>query len=427
MRNRHAQHGYVILACLFVIAFLLNFILFGLVRSTQDLGAARLMAASTQAFHLADGGLDDQIARLQAMSSSAVNQMLRNLPAQLPCSVADCELLITDDQEADRNPARDTNGLIVVSATGTAGGTTRRVRAIVQVDATAPETYPYSVAGSTIDMDGNATFGDPLDAADTTLLAQGPPQAGGSFLTSGTNHVYAGLIAFHNPNDYQPSTLCTNCADVNTFHGPPAFDWHADAPAPLALDLDRYYDEARYQQHVLTAHTRFRNQTITGVWYAECGVNINIEGSVTLNGTLVHEGCRGQINLQEQASLTVDSTAGVRPFSPGMGIIGAPDLLTGRNTTVRVKGLVMMTGGGTSKIPSKDGLVLGSMLAVQDVWEQYPEIASGPGPGSYSSIVFPLDTLTIEEATWVFRHLVEPDQGGNLPRVRATLRAWFDD
>jgi hypothetical protein len=427
MTPRQRSNGYVLLAVLFIVTLLVNFILFGLVRSSQDLAGARLTTAMAQAFHLAEGGLDDQLARLEAMPSSAVNQLLRNLPAQLACSVPDCQLLITDDEETDRNPTRDTNGLVVISATGTTGGIARRVRAIVAVDASAPETFPYGVAGSTIDMDGNATFGDSNDPTTTTIFVQGPPQAGGSFLTSGTNNVYAGLVAFHNPYDYQPSTLCTNCSDPNTFHGPPAFDWHADAPDPLTLDLRRYYDEARYQQHVITTNTRFRNQTINGVWYVECGVTIDIEGSVTLNGTLVHEGCRGQINLKEQASLTVDSTAGTRPFAPGMAIIGAPDLLTGRNTTVRVRGLVMMTGGGTSKIPSKDGLVLGSMLAVQDVWEQYPQMALNPGPGSYPSIVFPLDTLTIEEAVWVFRPLVEVDQGGHLPRVTTTLRAWFDD
>lgn len=424
-RPHEGTGGFLLMFSLFIVALLLTFTASALGRSVVELSAANRSADLMYALHLADGGLDDLLFTFRDSRASDMHALLADLdpPRMLGCTLTDCTLSVEDDGDAgnDANPTR----LVRIRATGMHRGMTQEVDAIVELDLSAPEVYPYAVAGSTINMDGNATFGDPLYADKTMIYVQGsPPLVDASFLTSGTNNVWAAQIAFHNPNNLPLATLCPNCTDASTFHGPPTFTTNAPLQPDFTLDLKPYYDQAvaTGPGHVIIADTTFENVSLQGVYYVECGVNVTFRNSVTLQGTIVHEGCGGDLTLPEQGELVIDSTAGDQ-FAPGMAIIGVPDIDFGRNVVLDIKGIVMQSGA-RSNIMSKTGLIRGSLLAVKDAWIGHPDLVSGPGPGQDSLLTFPLDVLHISEAKVLFSSVLDDTQDPSNVGVQATMLMW---
>jgi len=70
MSGQRSEAGYLIVACLFVTAILLNLALVGLGRASQDLGVANHSSASHQAFHTAEAGLDQAVINLRTIDGA---------------------------------------------------------------------------------------------------------------------------------------------------------------------------------------------------------------------------------------------------------------------------------------------------------------------------------------------------------------------
>lgn len=414
--------GFLLMFVLFVISIPLMLIASSLGRSMTDLSAANRIAAMTRVLHTADGGVDEGLTFFQKSYASDVHALLADLPRVLPCTLPGCALRVEDDDEADADVTNDTNRVIQIISGSVQGGAAQEVAALVQLDLSGPTVYPYAVAGTTVNMDGNATFGDPLYADQTVIYVQGPMDPSGAYITSGNNDVWASKIAFHNPDSLPLATLCPNCTDYSTFHGPPEYATNAPLQPPLQLDLKPYYDQAVALGQVISADTTFNGVTLSGVYYVECGVNILFKNTVTLQGTIVHEGCGGDMTLAEQSSLTIDSAGGSQ-FAPGMAILGVPDLDFGRNVGIDIRGIVMGSGERSS-IMSKTGLIRGSLLAVGDAWVGHPDLVSGPGPGQDSQLTFPLARLHISEATVLFSHVLDGTPGTVASGVTTDMLMW---
>ena len=431
---------------LFVIANILVFSAIGLSRSVAELRGATILIDETQALHAAEAGIDGYLTYLRDSIPGVVdNRILNNLnnPQQqnVPCYtgrngvtvvIPNCTILGVTDDPDDQDPTKDSNKIIFLTVRGTANAISQTIQATIFVDTSNPTVYPYSVAGKTINMDGSSTFGDPLAWNKTIIYAQGPPGPGGSFLADNSNNIWAGRVAFYNPTGSTLAALCPTCTDPNIFHhepitdAPTAFDTNAPKAPNPTIDLEPYYEEAVYQGagHVITSNQTFKDTTLSGVYYVECGRSIKFQGTVTVNGTIVHEGCGGTIELLSNANLIFDSTAGVQPFSPGMAIIGEPNLLFKETANMNITGMVMSQGGDVTNLKAH-GEIHGSLIAVADISASYPELVSGPGPGSDSEITFPLSDLRVENAKIVFSAIGGGGGGPTQSGVIARLRAWI--
>lgn len=429
--------GYLLITSGLIIISLISFASIGLTRSLTDLQCANHVVAGIQAFHTAEAGVDGYLAFLRRSVAGEVNQLLSSLPQRdLPCDeVAGCTILeVRDDASDDAidgDPSRDSNKLIVIKVQGLVRNVPQMIEATLYVDTSNPMAYPYSVAGKTINMDGKSMFGDPLEWDKTIIYAQGPPDAGGSFLTTNSNAVWAKRIAFYNPTSALLPALCQNCDDPTIFHSkpsektPPTFDLNAPKAPDLTVDLKPYYDKALMTGHVISATPAqaFKDTTLTGVYYVECGVSLTFSGTVTIHGTIIHEGCGGTIELLSQATLILNSTTGASPFAPGMAIIGAPMLLFKETATMNITGIVMTQGGDVTNLKAS-GKISGSLLAVEDGGATHADLVSGPGPGADSVITYPLAELRVENAQVTFSAVTGNDPSLMTSGVIAQLRAW---
>ena len=446
--QRLRKGGFILITTvLFILISLISLTSVGLVRTMTDMLAANTLVATTQAFHTAEAGIDGYLEFLRSSIAGSsnvpgtVNYILNHLTQQqnLPCDVPNCTILEVKDDVDDTDPSKDSNKIIVIRVSGGTGAISQTIQATIYVDTSNPTVYPYSVAGKTINMDGNSTFGDPLEWAKTIIYAQGPPGVNGSFLADATNDIWASRVAFYNPTGASLAALCPACSNPSIFHPEPftnkPTDFNTTAPkAPdLKIDLKPYYEEAVMEGpgHVIstTPSQPFKDTTLTGVYYVECGVTITFDGQVRVNGTIVHEGCGGEIRLLSHGKddkLTIDSTAGTSPFSPGMAIIGAPSLMFKETAEMDITGLVMGRGGDVTNLKAH-GTIHGSLIAVADVSADYPELASNPGPGSESVLTFPLDELRVENATIVFSAISGSGPPPETSGVIAKLRAWMQE
>ncbi len=433
MRTRQA--GFLMVTALFILTGLLSLTVVGLTRSTTDLRVANVLIAKAQALHYAEAGIDGYLMELRNSVAGTTNQTLSSLPKHdLPCAVPNCLVLEVKDDADDADPSTDSNKMIVVRVRGMAGTVPQIVQAIIYVDTSNPTAYPYSVAGKTINMDGNSTFGDPLEWDKTVIYAQGPPDAGGSILTTNTNEVWANRVAFYNPTSEPLAALCPNCSDQSIFHPEPftmtptTFDLNAPKVPDLTVNLKPYYDAAVAAGHVISATPAqpFKDTTLTGVYYVECGVSIKFSGTVTVNGTIIHEGCGGGIELTSNADLILNSTAGPSPFSPGMAIVGSPVLLFKETATMNVTGIVMSRGGDVTNLKAH-GAIYGSLIAVEDGGACHPDLVSGPGPGVDSIVTYPLAELRVENAKIAFSAVSGDDPPPEASGVVSELRGWVQE
>lgn len=418
-RTAPPDRGFAFLLTLFTLSGLITYSLVGLRISMSEVSTATKATGKTQAFYLAEAGLDGSLNQLRGSSSAAVTTMLSSLPASITCALPGCAAVLADDVAGS---TQDTDGIVVLTVTGTAAGVSQRVQATLQVTTgTGPSAFDYMVAGSTVNLDGNASIGDALNSTGK-IYAQGPPDQYGNLATSGANNVWVANIDFVNPSSLSLAALCPNCSDVATFHGPPIFNTNAPALPPLQIDLKPYYNQALAEGHVISADQTIQNQTLTGVYYVECGVSVLFKGTVTINGTIVHEGCKGDINLASNSDFTVDSS-GPSSFAKGMAIIGVPDIGFGQTTTIHIKGVVM--NSGYRSLLKAQGTIEGALIAVADAWVPYPDLVNNPGPGSYSAITFPLAPLNVNNAHLIFQQLPQntpglPSSGG----VSVQVRSW---
>ncbi len=350
---RPHRDGFLLITALFVLSGFLTISIAGLGRSVTELNASTRSGALTQALHAAEAGVDDA---LRAFSSGAFQRTDGwNTTATCvdPCRTKTLTLQagLTAVSTVNDIGAFESTAIIRGSVGNPAQlSATQTLQVRLRRASSVPPAFRHVITGTTLNMDGNASIGDPFNA-NATMYLNGPPDRTGSLATSGSNDVYAAEINFYNPANDSLADLCPNCNNASIIHQPVTFLEHAPPLPEIELDLRPYYAEAARQGHVISSDTAYDNANLTGVYYVECGVDLTFSGTSTVRGTIVHEGCVGNIKVTSNSSLTIDSTNGAQ-FAPGMAIVGAPSLGFGGTTTVNVNGFIMHHGPASVFAPT---------------------------------------------------------------------------
>ncbi len=420
---RHAN-GFVLILCLFVLTSLLGLTAVGLTRSSTEFSVSSQSAAMTQAFYLAEAGLDAKLAQLGDEDPG-------NDGTELTTTLDGTHRFAVSLQDQGQ-------GIWWVASTGVASGISQRVQAVIRLPS--PKTaFDYTVAGRGINLDGNATIGSIAERASMYVDANDVGLSPAYLVTGNANNIWASQIDFYNPHRLSLSTLCPNCPNASIFHPgtpPVVFNLNARRIPPIALALGPYYTAAVSQQtlgqlyHHLTHDTAFTDATLEGVVYVECGVDVTFRGTSVVHGTIVHEGVcanRGGIKINSNGSLAINSYAGTNPVAPGLAIIGAPYLSFGNTTSIDIVGFVMSygkpptsasRGGGGSKIAAT-GTIQGGLIGVDGdaVIASYPDLARVEGPGASGVITWPLAEVDVGGTTHV---IFRPTPESSIPETPAT-------
>lgn len=400
MRQAIRQQGFLLLSTLLLATGLLGAMAVGLTRSLAETNATMQSVVIERAFQLAEAGLDDALVMLAAN------------PSRTACPTAPGFTCTIVDQG---------DGTKLVTAVGTApngsaASTSRTVRARVRT-MVSNGVFDYAVAGTMLNMDGNARIGDPFNRATVYLSA-----SGSSLTTTAGNQVWATKVDFANPSNDSLATLCPRCDphDTGVFPNPVVFHSSSVAPRPSPkIALTQYYNTARAQEasdpgkHYLTSDTLFTNATINGLLYVECGVTVTFKGLTTINGTIIHEGCGGSLELQKEgstsANLIVNSEAATfqfgAPMAPGMAIVGAPRLGFSSQASIDITGHLMHDPGGTF---APTGTITGGFIGINagTVAAANPGMVNNPGPGTTNAITWRLYGVHLGGSTAVvFKHL----------------------
>ena len=430
---RQQRRGFILLATMAVLVGFLALAEVSLTRSWTELVAAQRYVACTQAFHATEAGLDEVLSEFGRSSGDF-------LPGEGWEDAPDADPQCRLGQRCVRKPigvtgaaqcASNLQCVTVVNAGGTPSTITvtglpsctqRTLTATVDGGLTSP--LNYALVGTTIGLNGGAQIGEPGQPA--RLYVQNSPISGTSAITvSASNSVYAEHIDFVNPANLTLPELCSRCDNGRNFQPQPlSANLHASRLPDFQTDFMPYYREALRQQsvdgrsyHHVTADTTFANTTLDGVIYVECGVTVTIDQRVTVNGTIVHEGCNGDILLNRGAVFTVNSNSynfydpsmNGTPFASGMAIMGAPNLGFPLNSTIDITGFVMRYGGTFTP----DGRIEGGIIHVDmaPTWNN-PELRFNPGPGPASLITWPIKKANLGGGTTVtFRSLTSPPPG----------------
>ncbi len=402
MHRHHDKHGFILLATMAFLAGVLTLTSVGMTRSMIELLAAQRAVDVMQAFHLAEGSLDDALKQLKTLTPAQINGLLSHTQT-LTCELPGCGLSVSDNVAGS---TQDTDGLIVVTAEGKSVGVTKvtqRILATVQVGNPGGQAFNYAVAGSTINLDGQARIGTAFDTVkDAAKLYMEDSPTGGTLITTASSKVYAGQLDFVNlanlPLYTGSPSLCPRCDDGSVFPLQPVdllANLHAPKLPSIVIDLAPYYSEALREQtidgnsyHHLTSDQTLQNVTLQGLIYIECGVNVVFKGTSTVNGTIVHEGCGGNINIGSNGRLTIDSTVSTPtfgvPFEPAIAILGQPDLGWGNTTTIDIKGFVMHNA--TRSVINTTGTIIGGVIAINA--PSNSKMQNNPGPGGAGPIVW---------------------------------------
>ena len=368
----------VFLLALFGVTSVLTLSMAGLTRSASWLLAANRAVAKEQAFHLAEAGLDRALKEklTGAFTRLDITNTLLNavLYDQAPLSTGTYAVRVEDNDDGDGDTASDTDNRVIIRTSGLSGGTPASLTITVELaNGGPPDPFHWTVAAAQIQLKGNAEVGD---IANRARIYHGND---GEFTTTASNEVWASEIAFYDPNDLGLAALCGRCSDASIFHPMVTFDLDGPNLPDFGLDLRPYYNEAQAQGHVITSDTTFTNTSLSGVYYVECGVEMEFKDAVTVTGTIVHEGhCGGgptrSITVASGGSLTIDSASGAQ-FDRGMAIIGAPHLEFPNSSSITITGFVM--AAGSSKIAAT-GTIMGGVRATLVP----PQSPTQPGPDS---------------------------------------------
>ncbi len=404
---RKQQAGFLFLITLFALTGVLTLTVASLSRSLNETTAATRFVNKAKAFQAAEAGFDEafwELANSSGDFTKAETWVDGTASDDAACATSPCRKKPVGLGTGPSAPSAtviviDPQGAIpTIKVLGVATGTPQRIVAKVQRPG-GPSAFDYAVSGTTLNLNGTAIIGQSLNRV-PRIYAQGPPDATGDIAAGANNEVWADRIDFYNPTNLPLGTLCSRCTDGTIFHQPVAFNLAAPQLPPIQMDLKPYY--ANMTRHI-TTDTTIANQTIEGVIYVECGVTLTFTGNVTVNGTIVHEGCNGHINIANHGDqLTINSFGGAHPFAPGLAIVGAPSLGFGNGTFLDVNGFIMHHG--PASIFKASGTIQGGLISVDEkaVRDNYPEVVSNTnGPGSYDSITFAFARVGIDSGTHI--------------------------
>ncbi len=418
-RMRRRPSGFLLVTGLMVLTGLLTLTSLGLTRSLTDLRSANVMIDQTQAFQLAEGGVDVAIRELSLAIPSAIDTILRgadNTPnttddgrlALVTTPLGSYTITVTDNTDGDNNLFLDADGIVIVRSRGDVGGLQP-----VTISATLDlpgNPFQNALMACAVRFQDNARLGNSFDTDLPVLLNF-------SLETELSNRMYATDLYFtSNPGS------CNHCSNPIVYPNAPTIHGGQNPLQARAknslLDLRPYYDVAIEQcvaenpaapgrlaactngtansVHHITADTMLNNTTINGIIYVERGVNLDLQGNVQINGTIVHEGYNhqgalasspaqalnfGRIKLLTGAHLTIDSTTGA-PFAPGVAMVSGAIFRTSSATTTDVTGYMMVGGGGPELGYSPESRFLGSGQVSGGILTSYGlsyQLASGPG------------------------------------------------
>lgn len=475
-----ARQGFFLLTSLLVTAGMSMVAVVTLTRALTEQAAISRMAATHQAFFLAEAAMDRAIAdpRLQGLTQAGIDSLLTVdslLFDHVPFGAGTYTVTVQDNTEPDGNPNVDTDQRIVLVIQGETTGridSTHTIQAMIQVSTGQPSPFDYAVSTGSIQLSGNAQLGDMATPA--SLYVHGSFNAAGwePFDTTGSSDVWASTIKFYNPEADPLSDLCPNCADSSIFHGPPTITSSGvTALPPLTVDLNPYYTESGVQQGVdgLAYHRITANRTIScgtssgggpsmihvpsgvveGIIYVERDVNLTFSGACTVKGTIVHEGATSnssaaKIIKSDNTTLTIDSTAANSfgtAFAPGVAILGGGVLdfssgtimitgfvtaghtpgFSGKLSTVTTQttitgGLIGIYSTPTSALPSVNGPGVPSITYNFTPWSNLATTFGNTGAGPASKILFQALPATPPGIT-----------GGGSPTARPTPLVWLSN
>lgn len=419
MRRTRQAKGLFAFAAIFVLTGMLTLIAVGLNRSLSELRLANRFTANTQALHLAEAGLDAKLAQLLADpaddDTAAIPPDAATGGTIEPIAGQRYWVLIPEA------PTITSQGFqFTVQAFGSAGGSTMSIRATVRQSG-GPSIFKYAIAGKTINLDGNATIGDPAKPA--PLYVEASPTIGTAALeTNASNVVWADTIDFVNPANLLLSGLCPRCpplvpylSSTGVFRQVNGYNLQAQQFPTIKLSLTPYY-EAR-TLHIIQA-TTLHNADLTGIIYVESRVPLKFTGTSHICGAIVHEGGpNGDIELVRaqgvNPSLTIDSTCGP-DLVRGLAVIGAPNLHAGNNEHIDINGFVMYNGPGSNLTP--EGQIRGGLVGVTEQ-SGNAELVNNFGPGNAGVIDWgPYSTINLGGTTSVLFDPVENELMQEGPR-----------
>lgn len=427
MRRRAGSISAVVLLAVLGLVALGNV---GLMRSSFELTAARQQAAKQRAFYLAEGGIDRKIAQI-------ADGVAGNDDDAIPLTTLGAGRYKVDVTDIG-------GGLWRVVATGISGGRLQRLAATIEPPtAPPPSPFDYASASDILGLSGGATIGDLSNRVKIHVSGGDTSGAWTALASSANNELWLSHIDFVNPNNLPIEELCPRCADASVFHPPFTYNLQADPLPDPQLDLMPYYQEALAQDallvsrgltpyHHISADRTFTDETLEGVIYVECQVKLTFTGTSVVKGTIVHEGCNGDVSIGTNSALTIDSAAptdlngdGIKepPFAKGLAIIGAPDMKWPGTSTVDVRGFVMVA---TDDIAA-DGSIAGGILGVRPTWYTTdPELWNNTGPGAAGLINFgPLKPNSLKgPAQVVFTPLEDTPPGFPSASRPTSLVSW---
>ena len=442
---RQTRGGFIFLVALLTLTGIVGLTVVGLSRSLNELSLLNRFVANQQAFHLAEAGLDAELQKLQGGSfppgSVNVDALLGTVPFNnKPLFSGTYTVTIVDNYD-DGNPTHDTDGRVTLVSQGSpqAPGTSETLQVLVQLPMSNPQVgaFDYVVATGMLTVSGSAVLGNSSSRVPLYIAAPSTSGMGGSqYALDATSTVWASRVDFWAPGDgYQDVIeLCPNCYNpaifpvsppptpaynVNTIGQPPVV---SHIPDPT-VDLNPYYTQALAQQaldgksyHHITAATTLNGNNypagLEGIIYVECGVTLTVKNTVTIKGTIVHEGScgssLGSIDLAAGTTLRIQSGSptdingdGVDepPFASGLAVAGGPLLSWKSNATMDVKGFVMAGYYSSTKNSTiaSTGSIQGGVIGV---WTQATTVTSQSGlqpgvwgPGTTEALAYPIWTF----------------------------------
>ncbi len=287
-RNRARQHGFALLTSL---VFLTVLLLLGSVlveQSIQELNTASKLRKDTQAFNLAEAGIDYAAWQLYNAGPGL------SLPATWSrTDLAAGTFTVTATQYAGSS---DT---LVLDATGAADGHQAEVKVVGNFLTTGP-------------TDQNAVF-------DYGLFSNSDLTMGGSFSITGAVHANGNVRVNGNP------TVTGDVSAVGTVGGSRNFGGQvlprSDRVGMPVIDLQYYRSRAL---QILPGGTNFSGNTpLDGIVFVDgnCSINGNFSGQ----GVIV---CSGQVTINGNAGL-------VNPASDEFAIVSAGGVRINGNCTIR--------------------------------------------------------------------------------------------
>jgi len=440
-RTHNSQEGFLMMWGLFVLSTLLLLTGAGLNRSMTDLRVANRSIDLYGAFHLAEAASDEALQLLGSLPRNRVDDLLA-LPDDPPttCAIGSCTFKVEDDAEADGDPQRDTNGIVIVKAEGPAVDATQRVRITVKLG---QSIFDQGVMAWEIAMSGDAEIGE--DGTRPVISARQ------KFTTGVGTDVYAEAVRFQVPITTGPGGSCPDCDDPTIFHPTPDLQGKLGAsfvlPAAVTtLDLNPYYEQAIAEcqaeghteascqdgsagssHHIVADTTLAAGTTYDGIIYVEKGVNVSIPSGVTIYGTVVHEGykdtaLKGHLQISGTNVLIDSTSAGL---APGVAILGGPLFISTPASAATIKGFVMVGStysGGTPNAFGGDLTIEGSVISSCYFPTLLPNSPMGPGVDAVDWRTI-LHQITLSDSVLV-KYGTPPRIPPGFGFVRPTILLW---